>query len=214
MHITWHGHTCFKITGKSNGDEVTLALDPFTNATGLRAPKFEADIITINNNESEELASASPQQFLINHPGEYEVKKIYIEGVKAYRDKEKGKNLGYTTLYNINLEDINVVHLGYLGAELTTHQIEKLENCDILMIPVGGNGVLSAQQAMQIISQLEPSIVIPMYYNIPGLKIKCDAVDAFAKEVGINPAGGEQKLKITKKDLLADEMRTVILEHV
>lgn len=67
------------------------------------------------------------------------------------------------------------------------------------------------KKAVEVVSQIEPRIVIPMHYKTPGLKIDLKAVDEFIKELGLKPTY-EEKLKISKKDLPAEEMELVILK--
>jgi len=100
--------------------------------------------------------------------------------------------------------------LGDLGSPLDNGQLEKLAGTDILLIPVGGKYTLDAKKAVEVISQIEPRIVIPMHYKIKDLKIDIDPVDKFIKEIGVEPTY-EEKLKISKKDLPQEDMELVIL---
>jgi L-ascorbate metabolism protein UlaG (beta-lactamase superfamily) len=101
-----------------------------------------------------------------------------------------------------------------LGHVLANGQTGKLEGTDILMIPVGGTYTINAKQATEIIAQLEPRIVIPMHYNLKGLKIpkKIDPVSTFCKEFGACPTEELNKFKITKKDLPSGELKVVIMQ--
>ena len=82
---------------------------------------------------------------------------------------------------------------------------------DILLIPVGGTYTINAKTAVEIVSQIEPRIIIPMHYALPGLKVKLDGVDKFIKEMGLKPTY-EDKLKITKKELPQEDVELVILK--
>jgi L-ascorbate metabolism protein UlaG (beta-lactamase superfamily) len=87
-----------------------------------------------------------------------------------------------------------------------------LAGVDILMIPVGGNDSLDAKKAVEVVSQIEPRIVIPMHYAATGIKVALDSVEKFIKELGIKPRE-EEKLKISKKDLPQEDMELVILKY-
>jgi len=63
-----------------------------------------------------------------------------------------------------------------------------------------------------VIAQLEPRIIIPMHYKIPGLKVDIAGVDAFVKELGLKPTN-EEKLKISKKDLPSEDTELVIFDY-
>ena len=105
-----------------------------------------------------------------------------------------------------------LAHLGDFGQKnLENGQIEKLKQVDILMIPVGGTFTIDAKQASNIISQIEPRIIIPMHYKINGLELNIDEVEKFIKEQGITPVEAGNKLKINKKDLPAEDTKLFVM---
>jgi L-ascorbate metabolism protein UlaG (beta-lactamase superfamily) len=213
MYITYLGHSCFKLQDKTTADGITLVTDPFDKSTGLKVPNFEADIVTISHkhadhNNADALRGAP---YVIKTAGEFDVKGVNIYGVEAFHDEKNGKERGINIIYRIDMDDISIVHLGDLGHVLDNKQLEMLVGTDILMIPVGGKFTLDAKKAVEVISQIEPRIVIPMHYNVPGLKYDLDGVEKFIKEIGVKPRE-EEKLKISKKDLPAEDMELVIMK--
>jgi len=152
--------------------------------------------------------------FIINSPGEYEVKNVFVYGISCWHDASEGKDRGINTIFRIEAEGISIAHLGDLGHSLSNGQLEQLKSVDILMIPVGGTYTINAKQASEVISQVEPRIVIPMHYKIKGLKINLDPIDKFCKEIGVCPTETLPKLKILKKDLPQDEMKIFVLAKV
>ncbi len=213
MHITYLGHSCFKLQDKTTADGITLVTDPFDKSIGLKVPNFEADIVTISHNHSDhnnaDALRGTP--YIIKTAGEYDVKGVNIYGVEAFHDDKNGKERGFNIIYRIDLDDISIVHLGDLGHVLDNKQLEMLVGTDILLIPVGGKFTLDAKKAMEVVSQIEPRIVIPMHYSVPGLKLDLDGVDKFIKEIGVKPRE-EEKLKISKKDLPVEDMELVIMK--
>jgi L-ascorbate metabolism protein UlaG (beta-lactamase superfamily) len=133
-----------------------------------------------------------------------------VEGIDSYHDDKNGAERGGNIIYRLEVDDISVVHLGDLGQILDNAQLEKLAGTDILLIPVGGKYTLDAKKAVEVISQIEPRIVIPMHYKTKDSKIDLDGIDKFIKEIGLTPVY-EEKLKISKKDLPAEDMELVIL---
>lgn len=213
MIITWLGQSAFKLQDKISSDGITVVTDPYGKETGLKMPSFEANIITISHDHADhnnvEVLKGSP--FVIDCAGEYDTKGILIEGIDSYHDEEEGKLRGGNIIYRIEIDDISIVHLGDLGHVLSNEQLEKLVGTDILMVPVGGKFTLDAKKAVEVISQIEPRIVIPMHYKVDGLAYEdFDSIEKFIKEIGIEPSR-EEKLKITKKDLPQEEMELVIL---
>lgn len=190
-----------------------MVTDPFGKETGLKVPNFEADIITVSHNHADHnnVSALRGNPFVIDCAGEYDFKGILVEGIDSYHDEGQGKERGSNTIYRIEVEDISIVHLGDLGNILDSAQLEKLAGTDILLIPVGGKYTLDAKKAVEVISQIEPRIVIPMHYQTDGLKYDLDPIDKFIKEIGMAPSY-EEKLKISKKDLPQEDMELVILK--
>jgi L-ascorbate metabolism protein UlaG (beta-lactamase superfamily) len=212
MYITWLGHSAFKLQDKIGADGVTLVMDPYGEETGLKMPKIEADILTVSHEHKDHnnVAAIKGNPFLIHCAGEYEIKNVAIEGVEVPHDDKDGKERGKVIAYRIDMDDISIAHLSDLGSQLTSKQLETLGDVDILLVPVGGKSTLDAKKAVEVVSQIEPRIVIPMHYATPGLKYDLDPVDKFIKELGVKPRM-EEKLKISKKDLPQDDMELVIL---
>lgn len=212
MIITWQGHSCFKIQDKIGPEGAVVVTDPFDKETGLKVPNFEADIITVSHDHKDHnnVGALRGNPFVISCAGEYDFKGVLIEGIDSYHDEKKGEARGGNIVYRIEIDDISVAHLGDLGEVLDNSQIEKLAGTDVLLIPVGGKYTLDAKKAVEVISQIEPRIIIPMHYQTDGLKIDLDSVDKFIKEIGLTPTY-EEKLKISKKDLPQEDMELVIL---
>ncbi|MFH1112003.1 MAG: MBL fold metallo-hydrolase [Patescibacteria group bacterium] len=217
MNIEWFGQSCIKIQTKPgpNG-EVTVIFDPFDPAkVGLKLPKLSGDIVAITHDHFDHnyLAGVSGDYFLIKGPGEYEVKQTFIYGIPGFHDNTGGSERGPITMYLLESEGMLLAHMGDLGqTQLTDEQLEQLEGVDILILPVGGVYTIDAKQAVEIISQIEPRIVIPIHYALPGSKIKLDNLDKFLKVMGIKNSEAVAKFKISKKDLPVEETKVIVLK--
>ncbi len=211
MYISWLGHSCFKIQDKIASDGVTVVTDPFDKSIGLKVPNFEADIVTVSHghHDHNNVSALRGDPFIIDSAGEYDRKGVIIEGVESYHDDKEGAKQGKNIMYRIEIDDITIVHLGDLGHILDNKQLEKVGGADILLIPVGGTYTLDAKNAVEVVSQIEPRIVIPMHYKTKNLKINLDGVDKFIRELGLKPTI-EEKLKISKRDLPAEDMELII----
>ncbi len=217
MHITWYGQSCFKIVfqgQKKSHQRSSLMIDPFGKEVGLKLPKQEVDILLITHEHADHnnREVAKKDTFVIDSPGEYELRGIFMQGIPSFHDKKKGKERGKNTIYTIESEDVRVCHLGDFGQdELTDEQLKDIGEIDVLMIPVGGVYTINSQEATKIISQVEPRIVIPMHYQIPGLKVKLSDLGHFLKAIGEKKAVPEEKIVVQKKNLTTGEMRVVPL---
>ena len=215
MEIIWHGHSFFEIKSKENKNQVKIAIDPFSDEIGLKVPKVEADILLISHDhyDHNNKSAISGNYFLIDQPGEYEVRGVFVKAIRSFHDKAAGKERGENLIFTIETEDLRVCHMGDFGQkELEEKQIEEIGGVDVLMIPVGGIYTISAKEAIKILEELEPKITIPMHYSLPKLKIKLDSVDKFLKSLGIKSLEPIKKLSIKKEDLSPEEAKIVLLE--
>jgi L-ascorbate metabolism protein UlaG (beta-lactamase superfamily) len=203
MQIYWYGQSFFKIEGKS----AAIATDPFSKEIGLKAPKTKADILLVSH-DFKHLDKSSGEGFLIEGPGEYEVKEVYIKGISS-KDKKGDPN----TIYLINIDGMKVAFLGGFGEkELSEKELDAFGDIDILILPIGDKDtVLNHKEAVHVINQVEPKITVPMYHKTTGIKVDLDGPEKFLKEVGIKPEKVE-KLKIIKKELPTDESKLFIIE--
>ena len=219
MQVIWHGHAFFQIiTSRGKEEKLSIAIDPFPGEVGLRVPSFQTDILLVSHDhyDHNNIKTIKGNPFLIQGPGEYEIKGVFIQGIAAFHDKTQGKERGRVTIYTIETEGIRLCHLGDLGQkELTSDQIEKIGDCDVLMIPVGGVYTISGQEASKIISQIEPRIVIPMHYQLPKLKLKSklESLDKFLKAMGQKGISPQPKLTLKKKDLPEERTKVIVLNH-
>ena len=207
MNISYFGHSCFKIEEKINGENVVLVTDPFDKEVGLKVPNVEADIVTVSHEHSDHnnVSALRKNPFVINCAGEFDVKGVIVEGINSLHGGDKGSNI----IFIIDVEGVSLAHLGDLGDTLDNKQLEKLGGVDILFVPVGGKYTLDAKKAVEVISQIEPRIVVPMHYKTKDSKIDIDGLDKFIKEIGL-AANYEDKLQINKKDLPVEDMRLVV----
>lgn len=208
MIITYFGKQFFKI----QQGEMVLAFNPVSKAskTGISA-HFGADIAlqTTNHpdyNGIEQLSHGERTPFVINGPGDYEIKEIFIKGVLS--EALIGGKKYINTIYLFTLDNINIAFLGALGdAELSKESREAIDSMDILFIPIGGGGMLDAKGAAKLASSFEPKLIIPMDYDQGTLK-------AFLKEMGEEKAEVVDKLTIKRKDLENKEGEVIVLSAV
>ncbi|OGN16906.1 MAG: hypothetical protein A3C88_00470 [Candidatus Yanofskybacteria bacterium RIFCSPHIGHO2_02_FULL_50_12] len=207
MTISWYGHSCFRIEAK----EGSILTDPFSKEIGLRPPKIKDDVVLVSHQhyDHNNIEDVNSEAFIIQNPGEYEKQGISILGIQSFHDNTNGSERGLNTIYVIKAEEMTLCHLGDLGHKLTDHQIEEIGDVDILMIPVGGNYTIGPKEAVEVISQIEPKIIIPMHYKIPGLTVEIDGSEKFVKELGLTPETVD-KYKIAKKLLPAEEVKLVM----
>ena len=207
MEISWLGHSCFQLRGKN----VTLITDPFSPQLGHSLGKISAPIVTISHNHPGHnyVESIGGDPRIVRGPGEYEISDVLITGVASYHDDKHGQELGRNTIYIIHMDDLVICHLGDIGHVLQEEQLEEAADADILLVPIGGQHTINAAQAAEVISQVEPHIVIPMHYSPPTDDIP-NPLDKFCREMGIEAINPQPKLSMTRSTLPA-ETQVVIL---
>lgn len=169
--VTWFGHSCFlvELAGSS------LVLDPYGagSVPGLRLPDLNADEVHISHDHTDHnaaqrvLCTGRPLQFTAREvPGDH--------------DHHDGAHRGKNKILVIEGDGLRIVHLGDQGRLLTQEQIDAIGRPDLLMLPVGGYFTINAQEAHQIMDQLQPVVTVPMHYryNRVGFQM-LDTLDAF-----------------------------------
>ncbi|MDR3558270.1 MAG: MBL fold metallo-hydrolase [Candidatus Pacebacteria bacterium] len=207
MVITYLGADFFKV---QFGD-ITIAVNPISKESKLKQARFGADIALVSANHPDvngiDLVSHGDKKpFVINGPGEYEIKGVFIKGLPS-TTTYGGAQL-VNSIYTVSLENMNMCFLGALDSEkLPPETVEELDEIDVLFVPIGGDGVLSPAAAYKLAVSLEPKIIIPTHYGDVGAN---DALKVFLKEAGESPKA-EEKLTLKKKDLEGKEADIVIL---
>ncbi|MBX4200795.1 MBL fold metallo-hydrolase [Candidatus Parcubacteria bacterium] len=214
--LTWAGQACFQLSVSNGKDhEASIVIDPYGDI-GLKLPNLSADILLVSHGHPDHnnISAVKGDPFLIETPGEYEAKGVFVQGITSFHDEKEGKERGQNTIYTIEAEDIRFCHLGDFGQkQLTDEQLEKIGRVDILMIPVGGTYTINGSEAAKVIGQIEPKIVIPMHYGLPKLKYELDGVEKFLKAMGKNNVEPQDKLTIKSSGLPKEgAMEIVVLK--
>jgi len=213
MEITWHGHSCFRINERSMAAVVTDPYDPAV--VGLDPGKLRAEIVTVSCDKPEHnyYKGIRSKAFEINGPGEYEIGGVFVTGVRINGSKRKKTDGGVrNTVYVIDYNGIKVAHLGELNNVPNQTEVEGLGEVHVALVPVGGVTSLNASMAAEVISLLEPSIVIPMHYGIEGSSMELDSLSKFLKEMGLTSIETEESIKLTSVNVLPTETRVIVLE--
>ncbi len=202
MKIKFLGHAAFLITSEKGIRVITDPYKPGCYGGGIKYGPIteEADIVTISHehdDHNERGIKGEPE--FIHQPGEKEIKGIKISGYEVYHDKSSGKERGKDIIYNMEIDGVNVVHLGDLGHTLTKADAEKIGNVDVLLIPVGGYFTIDAKEAQEIVNLLKPKVVIPMHFKTSKCDFPIAPVEDYTMGKETKTFGGE--IEIVKDNL-------------
>jgi L-ascorbate metabolism protein UlaG (beta-lactamase superfamily) len=209
VDIDWLGHSCFRIREQG----VVVVVDPYDRSTGYSLPRLRADIVTVSHDLPHHAVGAiKGEPKILSRPGEYEVKGVFVSGIQTWRKTAgQGEHKEENVVFVFEFGDLTVCHLGDLSQALTEAQVEALPDINVLMVPVGGGGALDADKAAQVISRIEPSMVIPMHYQTSLEATRLDPLSKFLKEMGVSEHTAQESLKISRSDL-PDQTQVVVLE--
>ena len=218
MELTWFGRTCVRIRGR---DAVVVA-DPYQSVVGPTGRGISGDVVTFSHPDDNPLPRAKGKTsrdgrtllpsslenaFVLDGPGEYEVKEVLVTGVRTYRDDARGAERGKQTAFLIEVDGLHTIHLGEIGHLLSEEKLADIGSVDIACVPLGG--ALSPSQAAAVVAQLDPRIVVPM--PICDDEAECaEALKRFFHEMGAE-ATTQPKVSVTATSLPA-ETTTVLLE--
>mgnify|MGYP003811477895 FL=1 len=210
MIINWLGHSFFKIETQGK----IIAIDPFhEEIVGVKPSRFKADIVLSTHDHlghnNIDLIMGTP--FILNTPGEIEINDIFVKGIDTYHDNDEGAKHGKNTIFVIDSENIQLAYLGDFGEKkIKDDLLEKLGNVDILLMPIVAKyRTQPIEEAINIIKQIQPKIIIPMHYS------KKEDLEKFIKEIGTSPERLE-KLNIKRNNISDDEdaqMQLIVLEN-
>lgn len=211
MQISWNGLGSFSIVSKPAQADVTLVTNPFsTKEQKMKEQTASLVVMSHDEKDANALSLVNPEHpeegrkvFAIEHAGEFEVQGVFVTGVHAPK-----KGGARHAVYRIRAEGLNVAFLGALNRSLSSAEIEDLGSVDIAIVPCGGGEVLGVKEAAELITALEPRVVIPSY--VSSSDDGGTPPDALAKELGLMPET-VAKYKITRAQLPQEEMKYVIL---
>lgn len=213
MQIHYFGLSSFKIVTK----DATVITDPFDKESGLTPPRGAADIIILSeklNKLYSATSGISGEPFLMNDPGDYDLKGVTVTGIPLKQDEGKDGKGRYVSAVLIEAEDMRILDLTHIREfNMKEDDLSDLGEIDILIVPVGGNSVMTAKDAAKVAHEIEAKIVIPSHYATDGLKLPYEKVDGFIKEMG-GKSESMEKLLIKKKDLDPEKMQIITLEPI
>jgi L-ascorbate metabolism protein UlaG (beta-lactamase superfamily) len=193
----------------------TIVTDPYDhNSVGLEPLKIKGDIVTVSHDAPGHnfISAVKGRSYLVTGPGEYEVGGVFITGVQTNGRGKRGSDDVRNTLYVFDFDGVTIAHLGDLSRVPGQAEVEALGEVNVALVPVGGGIGLNAAKAAEMVSLLEPGIVIPMHYSQRGSSLKLAPLGKFLKEMGVAETPPEPSVKVTRSTI-PSETRVVVLDY-
>ncbi|GIW62935.1 MAG: MBL fold metallo-hydrolase [Patescibacteria group bacterium] len=214
MEIRYLGHSSFLIKNKN----IKIVTDPFDpKMVGLPYKKQGANLITTSHNHQDHCYTEKENsaELVIGLPGEYEINTVSITGYPTFHDNNNGLERGKNTIFRFLIDNKTILHCGDLGHILNDELIDEIGNIDIALVPVGGFYTIGPQEAIKVINQIEPKVVVPMHYKTDKHNDKVFAnlktLNEFLTEFGLNPETVDHLNKLTDNDFTDDDEKKVVV---
>lgn len=212
MEINWYGLSCFRLTERGLATVVT---DPYDHKeAGFDQLTLRGEIVTVSHDAlgHNNVSAVKGRARIITGPGEFEIGGVFITGVQTNKRSKRSAKETRNTLYVFDYNGVNVAHLGDVRRVPSQTEIEDLGEVSVALVPVGGGGGLNAARAAEIVSLLEPGIVIPMHFQVPETSLKLAPLSRFLKEMGVGKVDPVPSIKLTKSTV-PTETRVVVLDY-
>jgi L-ascorbate metabolism protein UlaG (beta-lactamase superfamily) len=220
MELTWYGRTCVRMRGR----DAVVVSDPYQSVVGPTGRGITGDIVTFSHPDDAPLPRSRAKgkrsrdgqtmlptslesAFVLDGPGEYEVKHVLLTGVRTYRDDARGADRGRQTAFVVELDGLHTIHLGEVGHLLTEEKLGDIGSVEIACVPIGG--ALTPTRTAELVAQLDPKVVVVMPLREDDADCR-EAVDRFFVEMG-SDAAAQPKLSVTISSL-PSETTAVLLE--
>jgi L-ascorbate metabolism protein UlaG (beta-lactamase superfamily) len=193
----------------------SVVTDPYDhNVAGFEPLKLRGEIVTVSHDAPGHnyISTVKGRNRVITGPGEFEIGGVFITGVQTNRRTNSSPKELRNTLYVFDYDGITIAHLGDIQKVPNQTEVENLGGVNVALVPVGGGSSLNAAKAAEIVSLLEPGIVIPMHYQLPESNLDLSPLSRFLKEMGVGEIEPVPSLKVTRTSVPA-ESRVVVLEH-
>jgi L-ascorbate metabolism protein UlaG (beta-lactamase superfamily) len=185
MRITWYGHACFRLEGSG----LAIVTDPYTpEDAGLRPVDEPADVVLMSSaldaaHSCWQMVPGSPR---VVNALDAVAAPVALDGgptitaVAASEGSDRPDDPKANALYAFELDGIAVCHMGDVGTPLAEEQLAPLRGrAEVLLALAGGGLTIALPDLDRVIDELDPRVVVPMHYRIPGLRYRVGPVQEF-----------------------------------
>lgn len=180
--LEWLGHSSFVLTSPEG---LRLLTDP----NGFHPIPGTPDVVTVSNlhmtHSAVRQVPGAPQVLWGLTPDRgwnslaLTIHDLSLFNVPSYASRTAPEDSPIqNSIFVFRVGGLCIVHLGNLRHALTPLQLQRIGKPDVVMMPADGQWTLSFEDALTVINQLQPLLVIPMHLETPR------HVEVFVQQVG------------------------------
>lgn len=179
LDITWYGQAMFSFSSPG----LTMVVDPTPPETGYAFDPFPADVVLITHQHFDHgyVQGVTGNPKVISASGTFDLGDVKVQGFDTFHDAKQGSERGPNIVYVWEQAGLKLGHFGDLGDTPSPGVLKRLLKLDVAMMPVGGVFTIDGEQAVRLIRDIEPGIVLPMHYGTSECAIPLDPVDEFTR---------------------------------
>jgi L-ascorbate metabolism protein UlaG (beta-lactamase superfamily) len=171
VSVTYIGHSSFLIETPGGASAVT-------DYNGVHTPPFAPNIVTMNFSHETHytdviqdgvlhvLRGWKPGGGLARHDIRHRDLRVFNLPTNIGEFGDAGTN--NNSIFVFEISNLCIAHLGHLHHVLTREQLRDLGRIDVLFVPIDGSSTLSHEQAVAVIQQISPRLIIPMHFGFMG----------------------------------------------
>jgi L-ascorbate metabolism protein UlaG (beta-lactamase superfamily) len=180
LTIEWLGHCAFRL---KRDDGFGVLVDPFDDTIGYRVPHYRCDILLVTHRhyDTQAVHLVEPGYTMLREPGVKRIRGIDFDGIPWWHDNKLGRDYGQVLIYKFTMDGIRFAYLSHIGTIPDPDILDRLGRVDVLFLPIGGMFALGPGDARQMVTLLNPRLIIPMHYKTPSLRFELLPLSDFTR---------------------------------
>ena len=174
MKLTYFGHCAFRW---ETAGGVTVMADPYRNQADRYwftrlFPDVHCDggLITHAHFDHDAADRLPELASVLRTPGEYHVGDLWIRGIRDLHSGASRLRDFPNVMFRLEVDGITYLHIGDNRADWPEDVAHAIGEVDVLMVTVDDSiHLLTYDEVDGLVQRLQPRVVIPMHYFIPGL---------------------------------------------
>ncbi len=174
MRLTYFGHCAFRWETPGG---VTALADPYRNQAGRYwftrlFPKVHCEVGLISHAHFDhDAVDRLPEAAsVLRMPGEFQIGDLHIRGIGDYHSGAARLRDFPNVMFRLETSGVRFLHVGDNRAQWPADVSHAVGDIDVLLVTVDDSiHLLTYEEVDALVQRLQPRVVIPMHYAIPGI---------------------------------------------